>query len=103
KSGFKVICEGKEDDLTLVELARTWQRVQKELHVQDTEFEDFVTFSNDSAVFGELTDADIITSVLPVTNAEADKGEEEGGEINEHNFTIKDLHNAKSVFLKKEV
>ncbi|KAL3284448.1 hypothetical protein HHI36_018607 [Cryptolaemus montrouzieri] len=63
------------------------------------------TFDNDSAVCGELTDADIITSMLPVTNAEADKDEEEGCEIDEHNFTIKDAYNAsniiKYVFLKK--
>ncbi|CAH0731050.1 unnamed protein product, partial [Brenthis ino] len=105
KSGFKVTCEDEEDDLPLAELARTWQRVQEELHLQDTDFEDFVTFDNDLAICGELTDADIVTSVLPVTNAEADEDEEEEGEIDEHNFTIKDAYNAlntiKSVFLKK--
>ncbi|KAL3275625.1 hypothetical protein HHI36_020378 [Cryptolaemus montrouzieri] len=75
KVGFKVPCEDKGNDLPLAELARTWQRVQEELHLQETEFEDFVTFDNDSAVCGELIDADIITSVLPVTYAEADKNE----------------------------
>ncbi|KAL3284653.1 hypothetical protein HHI36_018807 [Cryptolaemus montrouzieri] len=79
--------------------------VQEELHLQETEFEDFVTSDYDLAVCGELTDADIITSVLPVTNAEADKDEEEGGEIDKQNFTIKNDYNAvniiKSVFLKK--
>lgn len=105
KSGFKVTCEDEEDDLPIAELARTWQRVQEELHLQETDFEDFVTFDNDLAICGELTDADIVTSVLPVTNAEADEDEEEEGEIDEHNFTIKDAYNAlntiKSVFLKK--
>lgn len=105
KSGFKVTCEDEEDDLPVAELARTWQRVQEELHLQETDFEDFVTFDNDLAICGELTDADIVTSVLPVTNAEADEDEEEEGEIDEHNFTIKDAYNAlntiKSVFLKK--
>ncbi|XP_075990207.1 uncharacterized protein LOC142985849 [Anticarsia gemmatalis] len=94
KSGFKVTCEDEEDDLLLAEYAKTWQRVQEELHFQETEFEDFVNFDNDLAVCGELTDADIITSVLPVTNAEADENEEEGGQIDEHNFTIKDAYNA---------
>lgn len=41
KSGFKVICEDEEDDLPLAEHSRTWQRVQEELHFQETEFEDF--------------------------------------------------------------
>lgn len=104
-SGFKVTCEDEEDDLSLAELARTWQKSQEESHLQETEFEDFVTFDNDLAFCGELTDADIVTSVLPVTNAEVDEDEEEGGEIDEHNFAIKDAYNAlniiKSVFLKK--
>ncbi|CAB3249172.1 unnamed protein product [Arctia plantaginis] len=79
KSGFKVTCEDEEDDLPVAELARTWQRVQEELHLQETDFEDFVTFDNDLAICGELTDAEIVTSVLPVTNAEADEDEEEEG------------------------
>ncbi|KAL3268328.1 hypothetical protein HHI36_007446 [Cryptolaemus montrouzieri] len=77
KSGFKVTCEDEEDDLPLAELARTWQRVQEELHLQETEFEYFVTFDNDLDVCGELTDANIITSVLSVATTEADKHEEE--------------------------
>ncbi|CAH2223149.1 jg24418 [Pararge aegeria aegeria] len=90
---------------TIANYFKTWQRVQEELHLQETDFEDFVTFDNDFAICGELTDADIVTSVLPVTNAEADENEEEEGEMIEHNFAIKDAYNAlntiKSVFLKK--
>lgn len=64
------------------------------------------TFDDNLSVCGQLTDTDIVTSVLPVTHAEADEDEEEVSKIDERNFTVKDAYNAlsilKSVFLKKE-
>lgn len=105
KSGFNVTCEDEQDDLPLAELNRIWQRGREELHFQETSFENFINFDNEVAVCGELTDADIVTSVQPVTDAEVDDDEEEEGNTEEPDYSIKDAHNAlniiKSVFLKK--
>ncbi|KAF7275046.1 hypothetical protein GWI33_012238 [Rhynchophorus ferrugineus] len=48
-SGFEVPCNDESDD-------------EEEFNIQETEFEEFVTFNNDLAVCGERTDADIFTS-----------------------------------------
>ncbi|XP_044599589.1 uncharacterized protein LOC123275502 [Cotesia glomerata] len=67
KSGFKVPGEDENDDLP----------IREEFNFQDPDFEEFVTFDNDVAVCGELTDADIVASVLPVANEETEEGDEE--------------------------
>ena len=53
----------------------------------------------------ELTDADIVASVLPVATEETEEGEEDEDKTNQIDFTITDAQNAlnviKYVFLKK--
>lgn len=44
KSRFKV--DDEEDDLSLVKLCKTYQRVQEEFNFQDTKFEELVIFGN---------------------------------------------------------
>lgn len=39
KRGFKVSCDAEEEDLRLVELAKTWQIFQEEFNLQEAEFE----------------------------------------------------------------
>lgn len=43
--------------------------------MQKTGFEEFGTLDDDLAVCGELSDAEIITTVLPVPNQEGGEGE----------------------------
>ncbi|CAH2087636.1 unnamed protein product [Euphydryas editha] len=53
---------------------------------------------------GELTNVEIVTSILPVAN-EVEEFEQEESKFNQHDFTIKDTCNAlvvmNCVFLKK--
>ncbi|KAH0539923.1 hypothetical protein KQX54_009956 [Cotesia glomerata] len=67
KERFSEESEDENDDLP----------IREEFNFQDPDFEEFVTFDNDVAVCGELTDADIVASVLPVANEETEEGDEE--------------------------
>lgn len=94
KSGFRVPDEDENDDLP-----------SGNFNFQEPNFEEFVTFDDDVAVCGELTDADIVASVLPVATEETEEGEEDEDKTNQIDFTITDAQNAlnviKYVFLKK--
>ncbi|XP_050527783.1 uncharacterized protein LOC126897884 [Daktulosphaira vitifoliae] len=109
KSGFK--CEDEDNDVPLAELVKIWQATsaneeEDSTSIQLTDFE-FVSFDDDLAVCGELTDDDIVTSVLPVCKGEEEESEEEENEIEERELTINDARRAlnvmKSVFLQKNV
>ncbi|KAF7266484.1 hypothetical protein GWI33_020167 [Rhynchophorus ferrugineus] len=80
--GFKVPCNHENDQLPLVEIAQTRQRVQKKFNSQETELEDFITFDDDLTIRGELSDAEIITSVLLAVDEEAKEDEEDECKIN---------------------
>lgn len=61
--------------------SQSFLRLGKEFNLQETEFEEFVTFDDNLDVFGELTDTKIVTCVLPITTEQADEGKEEGSDI----------------------
>lgn len=104
KTGFKALSEDEDDNLPLAELSKSLQSLSQKMNVPETEFEDYVTFDNDLAVCGKLTDCDIVESVLPDPNEEAEEAEE-GEEEKSEDYTIRDARKAlniiKSVFVKK--
>lgn len=116
KSGFKVNLEDEDDTehpmSELTETPANWENVTATLDLQQQiQFEDFVTFDDDVAVCGELSDADIISSVAPVSEENAEEEDEddvveEEDTVNEKpDPTIKEAREAlsvlKRVFLKK--
>lgn len=110
KSGFKTKTEDDDDTeqppSEITETPGNWEKVREALNLQqEAEFEDFVTFDDDIAVCGELTDADIISSVSSVPNENAEDDDEEYIISEKPDPTIKDAREAlnvlKCVFLKK--
>ncbi|KAG8284858.1 hypothetical protein J6590_060289 [Homalodisca vitripennis] len=82
KSGFTVTTQednSHQPPTQEIDTAEGWQTVKVALELEkDAEFEDFVTFDDDVAVCGELTGADIISSVTSVLdeNVNADDDDE---------------------------
>ncbi|KAG8259712.1 hypothetical protein J6590_008748 [Homalodisca vitripennis] len=84
KSEFTVTTQEDNSDqppTQEIDTVEGWESVKEALELEkDAEFEDFVTFDDDVAVCGELTDADIIssmTSVLDENVAAEDDDEDE--------------------------
>lgn len=120
KCGFKVDLADPTDEeleevgeeLVTAEGNKTptgWTEVTQALNIDQLEFEEFVAFDNDVAVCGELSDADIITSVSKDSTVHS--SDEEGGEADvegeptQSEPTVNDARAAidvlRQVFLKK--
>ncbi|XP_054259576.1 tigger transposable element-derived protein 6-like [Macrosteles quadrilineatus] len=113
KSGFAV--PTSEDNTAqpftqAVDVPESWEQIQEVLNLQEDAagFEDFVTFDDDLAVCGELTDAEIISSVTSDENADVADVEEDNDEDEQTELpdpTSKEAHQALSLlkrfFLKK--
>lgn len=112
KSGFKVNEPDRiqdEDDPvvpTQPNIEVEWPRVQDALYV-DMAFEEFVTFDDELAVCGELSEAEILSSVTgePIEDDDPDKDDEEDAANDQPDYTAKDAKEAidvlKCYFLKK--
>lgn len=112
KSGFQVsdLNQNQDEDELEVQLPEPiegcWPRVREALNV-DLAFEDYVNVDDDIAICGELTDAEIVSSVAgeqeTVEEAEDDVDEELVSD--QQDFTSKDARDALNVlkcyFLKK--
>lgn len=114
KSGFKIIEEDVDEPTPLpIDVApRDWTKVRDELDLQELEFEDFVTFDDDVAVCGEVTENDILSSVglqpQPDEEMEQDDEEADNGEDDQQSseYTVQDarksLNVLKCLFTKKD-
>lgn len=76
KSGFAVTTQEdnpEQPPTQDTDNAEGWEKIREALNLQeDAEFEEFVTFDDDVAVCGELTDAEIVSSVTSVPDEDAD-------------------------------
>lgn len=97
KSGFKA--EEQEEDVT--DVPTNWEEVSEALDLQGMEFEEFVSFDDDVAVCGELTEADILDSVS--ADPDADPEEEEETESDRPDPTVKDARKALEVFISEKI
>lgn len=84
KSGFTITTE--EDNLEQpptqeIDTVEGWEKVKEALELEnDAQFEDFVSFDDDVAVTGELTDSDIISSVTSTPDENMDVIEDDDDE-----------------------
>ncbi|XP_054283402.1 tigger transposable element-derived protein 6-like [Macrosteles quadrilineatus] len=102
-----------QDEPSIADINETpaeWTVAAQALNVEELAFVDFVDFDDDVAVCGELTDADIITSVAGGSSSNAvssDEGEEDEGESTQPDPTLKDaraaIHVIRCFFEKKSV
>lgn len=114
KGGFQAPIEDEDDisDPSPSEVTVTpahWDAVREELDLQDMDFEEFVTFDDEVAVCGQLTESEIVSSVSSVPDEVDAEDEDEEDEVDSESVqpdpTVKDAREAinvlKNVFAKK--
>ncbi|KAG8276482.1 hypothetical protein J6590_064646 [Homalodisca vitripennis] len=110
KSGFTATTQEDNSDQPLtqeIDTAEGWETVKEALEPleKDAELEDFVTFDDDVAVCGVLTDADIISSVtsVPDENVAAEDDDDDEPDCVMPDSNLKEACEAIGVFFLKRV